>query len=122
MNRWQLLRAVWLVGVAYVLPKAERGLRCTKPFCDFTCCTAEAGCTMGDFGGDVDIDANMVRMHAQCMHNACIFMKRACAVHAVARCSWAVGRGLDMPEVSVSRHSGFRHKTTTRRRSDGAEV
>lgn len=67
MNRWQLLRAVWLVGVACVLPKAERGLRCTKPFCDFTCCTAEAGCTMGDFGGDVDIDANMVRMH----HNAC---------------------------------------------------
>lgn len=57
-----------------------------------------------------------------CMHNACIFMKRACAVHAVARCSWAVGRGLDMPEVSVSRHSGFRHKTTTRRRSDIIEV
>ena len=45
------------------IPKSDRGLRCTKPFCDFECLQKE-NCNMGDMGADIDIDVWTVRRHA----------------------------------------------------------
>jgi hypothetical protein len=48
-----------------LLPKSQRGLRCTNPFCDFECMRDE-NCSMGDAGGDTDIDDTTVLQHDAC--------------------------------------------------------
>lgn len=49
-----------IVPIDATLPKSQRGLRCTNPFCDFECLHATSGSTWGDLGADVDIDEQMV--------------------------------------------------------------
>jgi hypothetical protein len=55
-----LLRVVCMCGVLTLVPKRNRGLRCTEPFCDFSCVTDDAA-NMGDMGADIDIDDEVVR-------------------------------------------------------------
>ena len=64
-RQMERLRAIGLIlmqfmAIPAVMPKDQRGLRCTMPFCDFSCCAAE-NCTWGDMGGDWDITVEMVR-------------------------------------------------------------
>ena len=64
-RRMERLRVIGLIlmqwmAIPAVIPKDQRGLRCTMPFCDFSCCAAE-NCTWGDMGGDWDITLEMVR-------------------------------------------------------------
>lgn len=60
-----LRRAISCAFMAFMafIPKSDRGLRCTKPFCDFECLQKE-NCNMGDMGADIDIDVWTVRRHA----------------------------------------------------------
>ena len=53
----------FVLMTAMALPKSDRGLRCTTPFCDFECVRQDT-CNMGDMGADIDIDVWMVRGHA----------------------------------------------------------
>ena len=49
---------------SFTMPKEQRGLRCTTPFCDFTCLRADSGTRSGDVGGDLDITEEIVRKPA----------------------------------------------------------
>ena len=49
---------------SFTMPREHRGLRCTTPFCDFTCLRSDSGTRFGDVGGDIDITEEIVRKPA----------------------------------------------------------